>query len=118
MVCDEETGIAYAGYNAELTRAFLILRYYTDLELDDTPQGRCAAYDAIASRGLWPKIMGIVEDDLADVDGIAYKLESIARAEGLNSKLIDMLGALRSSPAVRAGVPLARKGGSGPHGEG
>ena len=44
--------------------------------------------------------------------------ESIARAEGLNSKLIDMLGALRSSPAVRAGVPLARKSGSDPHGEG
>ena len=94
--------------------------------------------------------MEIVEDVLADVDGIAYKLESaarrnferkhaldyqlgrtlegllgteplaesIARAEGLNSKLIDMLGALRSSPAVRAGVPLARKSGSDPHGEG
>lgn len=33
MAFDEEAGIAYEGYNAELSRAFLILRYYTDLDL-------------------------------------------------------------------------------------
>lgn len=143
MVFDEETGIAYEGYNADFARAFLILRYYTDLDLTpyDTPQGWYEIYDVIASHGLWPRIMEIVDEDVADVDTIVCKLEgaakrnferkhsldyrlgrmleglpgteslaeSIAKAEGLNSKLIDMLGALHSAPAVKAGVPLAMR---------
>ena len=78
---DEETGIAYEAYNAELIRAFLILKYYTDLEIAeyDNPEGRCAVHDALASHGLWREIMDIVDADMDDVDVIAYKLGSSAR---------------------------------------
>ena len=43
--------------------------------------------------------------------------ESIARAEGLNSKLIDLLGAVQSAPAV-PGVSLAKKETPDLHGHG
>lgn len=151
MVFDEEAGIAYEGYNADLSRAILILRYYTDLDLTpyDTQQGRYEIYDILATHGLWPQILDIVEMDLADVEEIARKLEtaarrsferkhaldyrlgrtlegllgteplaeSIARAEGLNSKLIDLLGAVQSAPAV-PGVSLAKKEAPDLHGHG
>ena len=148
MVFDEESGIAYEGYNADLIRAFLILVHYTDLDLTDydTPQGRYELYDMIASHGLWPEIMDIVDGDMADVDGICLKLqasarhnferkrsleyrfgkvfesllgtenlaETVAKAEGLNSKLIDMLGgALQKTQPVKAGaggMQFAKKG--------
>ena len=129
MAFDEEAGIAYEGYNAELSRAFLILRYYTDLDLTpyDTPQGRYEICDIIASHGLWPRIMEIVGEDISGVNAIIRRLEeaarrnferkysleslveNIAKAESLNSRLIDMLGALRASPSVKAGVTLAKR---------
>lgn len=138
MVFDEESGIAYEGYNAELIRAFLILVHYTDLDLSqyDTPQGRYEAYDMIASHGLWEAISHIVAADMVAVDSICCRLqcsaqrvfeqkhsleyrigkmfegllgtenlaETVAKAEGLNSKLIDMLGALRKTQPVSAGA--------------
>ena len=143
MAFDEEAGIAYEGYNAELSRAFLILRYYTDLDLTpyDTPQGRYEICDIIASHGLWPRIMEVVGEDISGVNAIVRRLEeaarrnferkysldyrlvrllegllgteslveNIAKAESLNSRLIDMLGALRASPSVKAGVTLAKR---------
>ena len=143
IVFDEEGGIAYEGYNAELIRSFLILRYYTDIDLkeSDTPQGRYEVYDAVASYELWPQIVEVVAEDLAQVDRIACRIvdaakcsferkhalehqigkllkgllgtesltETISKAEGLNSKLIEMLGILHRSPALYTGVPLARK---------
>lgn len=144
MVFDEEAGIAYEGYNAELIRAYLILAHYTDLDLAeyDHPEGRYMVYDAVASYDLWPEIMRIVEDDMNDLDGIVARLrrsaknrferqhsleyrigrtfetllgtedltKTIARAEGLNSKLIDMLGAVQKQPAANTGgLKLAKK---------
>lgn len=142
---DEESGIAYEGYNAELIRAFLILLHYTDMELAeyDTSEGRHEIYDMIASHDLWKEIMKIVDDDLGDVDSICYRLmcsakrnfeqkhslaykvgrvfesllgaenlaDTIAHAEGLNSKLIDMLGALQKEqkPAELGGMRFAKK---------
>ena len=72
MVFDEVAGVAYESYNAELIRAFLILVHYTDLDLSeyDTPEGRYAAQDAVASYGLWQKILDIVEQDVNNVDAI------------------------------------------------
>ncbi len=146
LVMDEDCGIAYEGYNAELIRAFLILCHYTDMELAeyDTAEGRREVYDIVASHGLWPEIMKIMDDDLADVEGICYRLmhsvkrsfeqkhslehrfskvfesllgtenlaDTIARAEGLNSKLIDMLGALQQEekPAEISGMRFSKKG--------
>ena len=138
MVFDEENGIAYEGYNAELIRAFLILTHYTDMDVSefDTPQGRYDLYDIIASHGLWKEIMEIVDDDMADVDGIIFDLqnaarrsferkhsleyragkvfesllgtenlaETLAKAEGLNSKLIDMMGAFGHKQAGNSGI--------------
>ena len=140
MVFDEAAGVAYESYNAEQIRAFLILVHYTDLDLAeyDTPEGRYAAQDAVASHGLWRKILDIVEQDVNNVDAIAARLrdsakycferqhsleyrlakvfeallgtedlmETIAKAEDLNSKLIDMLGAVRKQPAPMAGGGL------------
>lgn len=143
-IFDEESGVAHEGYNAKLLRAWLILTHYTDLDLTayDTPEGRYAVYDILASHGAWPKIMALVGEDMTDVDGICQLLQSaakqrherkhsleyrlgkvfdsllgaenladtIARAEGLNSKLIDMLGALRKSqPLSAGGIQLAKK---------
>lgn len=145
MVFDEEAGIAYESYNAELIRAFLILVHYTDLGLAeyDTPEGRYAAYDVVSSHGLWPDIMDIVEPDMDNVDRIVIKLqrsakrcferqhsleyrlgrtfasllgtedlaETIAKAEGLNSALIDMLNAVRKQPPMAgSGLQFAKKG--------
>lgn len=145
MVFDEELGLAYEGYNAELIRAFLILVHYTDLDLTelDNPEGRYTAYDAIASHGLWNKIMAIVDEDMADVDNICMRLESsarrtferrhsmdyrlgktfasllgtedlmetVAKAEGLNTKLIDMLEAVQDKKqhSEVGGVRFAKK---------
>lgn len=141
---DEEAGIAYEAYNAELIRAFLILKYYTDLELAeyDNPEGRCAVHDALASHGLWHEIMEIVDLDMDDVDVIAYKLgssarrgfeekhslsrmlmktfgallgaedltQTVAKAEALNDKLIEMLAAVQKQPTANAGgLKLAKK---------
>ena len=103
---------------------------YTDLEIAeyDTPTGRPELCDMIASHGLWGKIMGIIEEDLKQVNGICdllvygarktfeqkhsleYRMnkvfasllgtedlaETIAKAEGLNSKLIDLFGMVRN----------------------
>ena len=144
LVFDEEAGIAYEAYNAELIRAFLILRYYTELELTeyDNPEGRSAVYDALASHGLWREIMDIVDMDMDDVDVIAFKLgssarrsfeekhslsrmimktfasllgsedlaQTVAKAEVLNGKLIDMLAAVQKQPAANTGgLKLAKK---------
>lgn len=146
MIFDEKNGVACEGYNAELIRAFLVLVHYTDLDTAefDTGEGRQTLYDIIATHGLWKDIMDIVEEDMADVDGICMRLESsarrnfekqhslefqllktfqsilgtedvaetIAKAEGLNAKLIDMLGALQreqASPSKAAGLQLAKK---------
>ena len=145
MVFDEAAGVAYESYNAEQIRAFLILVHYTDLDLSeyDTPEGRYAAQDAVASHGLWQKILDIVEQDVGDVDAIAARLrdsakccferqhsleyrlakvfesllgtedlmETIAKAEDLNSKLIDMLGAMRKEqmPGNVTGLKLAKR---------
>lgn len=145
MVFDEETGVAYAGYNAELIRAFLILVHYTDLDLTehDNPQGRYEVYDAFDTHGLWSEIYQIVNADMQAVDAICWRLEhsakvnferrhsmeyklgkifegmlgtenlteSIARAEGLNSKLIDMLAAFQDKKPVPAagGLRLDKK---------
>lgn len=145
LVFDEEAGIAYEAYNAELIRAFLILKYYTDLDLAeyDNPEGRCAVHDALASHGLWREIMEIVDLDMDDVDMIAYKLgssarrsfeekhslsrmvmktfgallgsedlpQTVAKAEALNGKLIDMLAAVQKQPTANTGgLKLAKKG--------
>ena len=144
LVFDEDAGIAYEAYNAELIRAFLILRYYTDLDLTeyDNPDGRCMVHDALASHGLWREIMDVVDLDMDDVDVIAYKLgssarrsfeekhslsrlvmktfgallgtedltQTIAKAETLNGKLIDMLGAVQKQPVANTGgLKLAKK---------
>ena len=144
LVFDEEAGIAYEAYNAELIRAFLILKYYTDLKLAeyDNPEGRCAVHDTLASHGLWREIMEIVDLDMDDVDVIAYKLgssarrsfeekrslsrmlmktfgallgtedlaQTVAKAESLNSKLIDMLAAVQKQPTTNTGgLKLAKK---------
>lgn len=145
MVFDEELGLAYEGYNAELLRAFLILVHYTDLELDefDNADGRHDVYDAIASHSLWDKIMDIVDTDMADVDGICMRLEgsarktferrhsmeyrlgktfasllgtedlmeTVAKAEGLNTKLVDVLDAMRDKKqhSEVGGVRFAKK---------
>ena len=144
LVFDEDAGIAYEAYNAELIRAFLILRYYTDLDLTeyDNPDGRCMVHDALASHGLWREIMDVVDLDMDDVDVIAYKLgssarrsfeekhslsrlvmktfgallgtedltQTIAKAETLNGKLIDMLGAVQKQlVANTGGLKLAKK---------
>ena len=141
---DEDAGIAYETYNAELIRAFLILRYYTDLDLAeyDNQDGRCMVHDALASHGMWREIMDIVDADMDDVDVIAYKLgssarrsfeekhslsrlvmktfgallgtedlmQTIAKAETLNGKLIDMLGAVQKQPVANTGgLKLAKK---------
>lgn len=145
MVFDEEAGIAYEAYNAELIRAFLILKYYTDLDLAeyDNPEGRAAIHDALASHGLWRDIMDVVDLDMDDVDMIAFKLgssarrsfeekhslsrmlmktfgallgtedltQTIAKAESLNGKLIDMLAAVQKQPTANTGgLQLAKKG--------
>lgn len=144
MVFDEESGVAYEGYNAELMRAFLILVYYTDLDLADydTQEGRQLIYDVLASNKLWDKILGIVSEDMQVVTSICmqleqasrrnferkqsmdYKLgkvfesllgtenlvETIAKAEGLNSKLIDLLGAMQTKkPAAVSGMRFDKK---------
>lgn len=101
LVFDEEAGIAYEAYNAELIRAFLILKYYTDLDIleYDNPEGRCAVHDALTSHGLWREIMDIVDADMDDVDVIAYKLGSSARRSfeekhSLSRMLMKTFGAL------------------------
>lgn len=144
MVFDEESGIAYEGYNAELMRAFLILVYYTDLDLVgyDTMEGRQLVYDTLSSHGLWDNILQIVNEDMRVVAAICmqlaeaskrnfehkqtmeYKLskvfesllgtenlvETIAKAEGLNSKLIDLLGAMQTKkPATATGLRFDKK---------
>ena len=146
MIFDEKTGIAYIGYNADLIRAFLVLVHYTDLDTAqyDTGEGRQTLYDILATHDMWQDIMGIVDEDIADVDNICMRLESsarrnfehthslqyqvlktiqsilgtedvtetIAKAESLNSKLIDMLGALQreqTSPVKAGGLQLAKK---------
>lgn len=144
LVFDEEAGIAYEAYNAELIRAFLVLKYYTDLDLAEynNPEGRCAVHDALASHGLWREIMDIVDADMDDVDVIAYKLggsarrsfeekrslsrmvmktfgallgtedltQTVAKAEALNGKLIDMLAAVQKRPTANTGgLQLAKR---------
>lgn len=144
MVFDEEVGIAYEAYNAELIRAFLILKYYTDLDLAeyDNPEDRATIHDALASHGLWREIMDIVDADMDDVDMITFKLgnsarrsfeekhslshmvmktfsallgtedlaQTIAKAETLNGKLIDMLAAVQKQPTANTGgLRLAKK---------
>lgn len=145
LVMDEESGIAYEGYNAELIRAFLILCHYTDMELAeyDTVEGRREIYDIVTSHDLWTEIMKITGKDLVDVEDICCRLmhsakqsfeqkhslayrvgkvfesllgtenlaDTIARAEGLNSKLIDMLGALQKEgkPAEISGMRFSKK---------
>ena len=144
MVFNEESGIAYEGYNAELLRAFLILVYYTDLDLADydTMEGRQLVYDALSSHGLWDNILQIVNEDMRVVAAICtqlteaskrnfehkqtmeYKLrkvfdsllgtenlvETIAKAEGLNSKLIDLMGAMQTKkPAAVSGMRFDKK---------
>lgn len=145
MVFDEEAGIAYEAYNAELIRAFLVLKYYTDLDLAeyDNPEGRATVHDALASHGLWREIMDVVDLDMDDVDMIAFKLgssarrsfeekhslsrmlmktfgallgtedltQTVAKAEVLNGKLIDMLAAVQKQPTANTGgLQLAKKG--------
>ena len=146
MIFDEKIGIAFKGYNAELIRAFLVLVHYTDLDTTqyDTGEGRQTLYDILATHDMWDDILGIVEEDMADVDSICMRLEfsarrnfeythslqyqvmktiqsilgtedvteTIAKAEGLNSKLIEMLGALQreqASPVKAGGLQLAKK---------
>ena len=146
MIFDEKIGIAFEGYNAELIRAFLILVHYTDLDTAeyDTGEGRQNLYDILATHDMWPDILGIVDEDIGDVDNICMRLEAsarhnfehthslqfqvlktiqsilgtenvtetIAKAESLNSKLIDMLGALQreqTSPVKTGGLQLAKK---------
>ncbi len=146
MIFDEKVGIAFEGYNAELIRAFLILVHYTDLDTTpyDTGEGRQTLYDILATHDMWADILGIVDEDIADVDNICMRLESsarrnfehthslqyqmlktvqsilgtedvtetIAKAESLNGKLIDMLGALQheqASPVKAGGLQLAKK---------
>ena len=146
MIFDEKVGIAFEGYNAELIRAFLVLVHYTDLDTTqyDTGEGRQTLYDILATHDMWEDIMGIVDEDITDVDNICMRLESsarrnfehthslqyqilktvqsilgtedvtetIAKAESLNSKLIDMLGALQreqASPMKAGGLQLAKK---------
>ena len=52
-----------------MIRSFLILAYYTDLDLSayDSAQGRYELYDVIATHDLWKPIMEIVERDFDDV---------------------------------------------------
>ena len=146
MIFDEKIGIAFEGYNAELIRSFLILVHYTDLDTAkyDTGEGRQTLYDILATHDMWADILGIVDEDIADVDNICMRLESsarrnfehthslqyqvlktiqsilgtedvtetIAKAESLNSKLIDMLGALQreqASPVKAGSLQLAKK---------
>ena len=146
MIFDEKIGIAFEGYNAELIRAFLVLVHYTDLDTTqyDTGEGRQTLYDILVTHDMWDDVMGIVEEDMADVDSICMRLESSARrnfeythslqyqvlktiqsilgtedvtetiskAESLNSKLIDMLGALQreqTSHVKAGGLQLAKK---------
>ena len=146
MIFDEKIGIAFEGYNADLIRAFLVLVHYTDLDTTqyDTGEGRQTLYDILATHDMWDDILGIVEEDMADVDRICIRLESsarrnfehthslqyqvlktiqsilgtedvtetIAKAEGLNAKLIDMLGALQreqASPVKAGALQLAKK---------
>ena len=139
-VFDEKRGVAYTGYNADLIRAFLILVHYTDLNTAeyDTPEGHYTLYDIIATHDLWPAILKIVQDDMTLVDMISMQLSTsarhgferehsleyqtsllgtediaatIAKAEGLNTKLIELLGAVQKSPVPVSPLQFAKKEG-------
>ena len=121
MIFDEKIGIAFEGYNAELIRAFLILVHYTDLDTTqfDTGEGRQALYDILATHDMWPRnfehthsLQYQVLKTIQSILGTEDVTETIAKAESLNSKLIDMLGALQreqASPLKTGGLPMAKR---------
>ena len=144
MVFDEELGIAYESYIAEIMRLFLILSRYSDLDLTvyDSPEGRYALYDLLSTYGILKELTDFVEEDMRIVDCMAFRMqnaarrkfeyeqsliyklnrslgdllgaenlmESIAKAEGLNEKLIEMLGMAQEKKATEfGGLKLAKK---------
>ncbi|MDO4549387.1 MAG: hypothetical protein Q4D04_14955 [Clostridia bacterium] len=81
LVFDEESGLAYEGYNSETMRVMCVMNHYTDLDVSDydTADGRYALHDILESTGALKQILELVEDDLLEVESIYHSLRVAAQ---------------------------------------
>lgn len=101
LIFDEARGRVTESYNRGLLWTMLMLRYYTDLDLQayDTPDGRYALYDILQSNGALEKIREWTEKDLWQVEDIYHRIcysatRNFECEHSLEHKLIAMLGDL------------------------
>ncbi len=149
IVADEENGIAYDSYRIDIEADYMMVKYYTNIDVDGIPTED--VFDYAKRTGLLDKIKLVTNDDtyltLAMGDKMVFAAttaiekrgslpyfiknrmgylldaektaETLAQAEDLKEKMIDILGAVKErdmmksvqkKPAViPGGVNLAKK---------
>lgn len=149
IVADEENGIVYDSYRIDIEWDYVMVKYYTNIDVDGIPTED--VFDYAKRTGLLDKIKLVTNDDtyltLAMGDKMVYAAttaiekrgslpyfiknrmgylldaektaETLAQAEDLKEKMIDILGAVKErdmmksvqkKPAViPGGVNLAKK---------
>lgn len=148
IVADEENGIVYNSYREEIELEYVIVKYYTNIDVSGATAEE--VYDYSNRSGLYERIDEIAGEDTIKTSDIGYRMsiaagdvvrergslaylvknrlgylidpdktaEMFARAEGLNEKMIDILGAAKERDAMKAaqkpnvipgGLSLAKK---------
>lgn len=148
IVADEENGIVYNSYREEIELEYVIVKYYTNIDVSGATAEEI--YDYSNRSGLYERIDEIAGEDTIKTSDIGYRMsiaagdvvrergslaylvknrlgylidpdktaEMFARAEGLNEKMIDILGAAKERDAMKAaqkpnvipgGLSLAKK---------
>ena len=72
MQADEELGVCYDGYNAQMIEYYLVAKYYTDIDTEGIePSAVC---DFLCNSSSIDNIMGVVSDDFYFCRNMGYRI--------------------------------------------
>jgi hypothetical protein len=82
LVFEENLGVCYEGYTHETALVFLVMRYYTDFQLDeyDDSESWYMLYDILESHGVLDMLYGFLLEDIQKVLKVYEKIKEAAKS--------------------------------------
>lgn len=80
-IFNEELGVCYDALNRDVTNAFVIVKYYTNLDVSeyDTQEGRYTLYDMLIDSGAYSKIIDAIQEDYQELLSVYEHMKEIYR---------------------------------------
>lgn len=114
LVFDEDTGVVYEGYTYELVRVVLMMRYYTDFDMDlyEGEEGWYQLHDLLESHGVLDSLNEVLAPDMWEVEKIYRHIKDAAAAtfekeHSLAHKVMKSFGSLLGTDDLMTSIAHA-----------